>query len=321
VQHVVLFLAMTCLGLGLVSLTRSFVSYQRNHLRFQKTLTIALAILLGHLAPSFVFGYLETNAGSLLAGAPWRALGLVHTLEIPLMLALIAFVMTRLFLTLQRESWSRLWLALYWGAALLPATYYLLDAATLLTMSDRLRSRLSATAFVVSLLVPYGSLIVVAWRAQARSFAHLSPLQARHLRLFGRTVLALVAFTFVVDLGNAFVTTGTGAGSVLSILPATLVFAACLLFIDPFIAVMFPREGTSRNLEDHFLLVIERYGISKREKQVLQLICLGKTNKQIAKALLISLPTVKDHISNIFRKTGVTNRVQLAALFHFGQGQ
>jgi DNA-binding CsgD family transcriptional regulator len=320
VRHVVLFLAMICLGLGLVSLTRSFFSYQRNHLRFQKTLTIALALLLGHLAPSFIFGYLETNAGSLLAGAAWRALELVHTLEIPLMLALIAFVMTRLFLTLQRESWSRLWLALYWGTALLPAMYYLLDAATLLTMSDGLRSRLSATAFIVSLLVPYGSLIAVAWRAQTRSFPHLNPLQARYSRLFGRTILALVAFTFVVDLGNAFVTTGTAVGSVLSILPATLVFAACLLFIDPFIAVMFPREGISRNLEDRFELVIKRYGISNREKQVLQSICQGKTNKQIAKALLISLPTVKDHISNIFRKTGVTNRVQLAALFHFGPG-
>ncbi len=320
-KHAVLFLAMACLGLGLVALTRSAVSYQRSHLRFQKTLTIALALLLGHLVPSFVFGYLETNDGSLLTGASWRALGFAHTLETPLMLALIAFFMIRLFLTLERDAWRRLWLVLYWGAALLPVMYYLLDAVSFLALSAGLRGRLSPTAFIVSLLVPYGSLIAVSLRAQSHNFAHLSRLQARYLQWFGRAVLSLVAFTLAVDLGNAFVITGTAAGSVLSIFPATLLFAACVLFVDSFVTVMFPREDPSRDQEAQFQSLIERYGISNRERQVLELICLGETNKQIERALLISLPTVKDHISNIFQKTGVTNRVQLAALFHFGRGQ
>ena len=309
---------MACLGLGLVALTRSAVSYQRSHLRFQKTLVVALALLLGHLIPSFVFGYLETNDGALLAGASWRALEFVHTLETPLMLALIAFFMIRLFLTLQREAWQRPWLVIYWGAALLPVMYYLLDAVWLLALPTGFRSRLSPTAFIVSLLVPYGSLIAVSLRAQSHTFAHLSRLQARYLRCFGRAVLSLVAFTLAVDLGNGFVTTGSAAGSVLSIVPATLAFAGCLLLVERFVAVMFPRVDPNRNQGAQFQSLIERYGISNRERQVLELICLGETNKQIERALLVSLPTVKDHISNLFRKTGVTNRVQLAALFHFG---
>ncbi|MCP5053173.1 MAG: response regulator transcription factor [bacterium] len=65
------------------------------------------------------------------------------------------------------------------------------------------------------------------------------------------------------------------------------------------------------NLEKLFV----KYNISKREREVVHLICEGKTNKQIEDHLFISIQTVKDHVSNIFRKTGVKNRVQLTNLF------
>ena len=40
--------------------------------------------------------------------------------------------------------------------------------------------------------------------------------------------------------------------------------------------------------------------ISEREQQVLQLLCHGYTNKEIAGELFISLSTVKTHINNIY---------------------
>jgi DNA-binding CsgD family transcriptional regulator len=58
----------------------------------------------------------------------------------------------------------------------------------------------------------------------------------------------------------------------------------------------------------------EKYEISKREKDVVQLICKGLSNQEISEALFISLQTVKDHIHRIFNKTGVKNRVQLTNL-------
>ena len=54
-----------------------------------------------------------------------------------------------------------------------------------------------------------------------------------------------------------------------------------------------------------------RHGITKRERQVVQKICLGKTNKQIAEELFISLQTVKDHTHRIYSKLGVKSRMQL----------
>lgn len=61
---------------------------------------------------------------------------------------------------------------------------------------------------------------------------------------------------------------------------------------------------------------ITKYNISKREKDILLLICEGKSNKEIADNLFISVDTVKDHNNNIFQKTGVKNRTQLAGLYN-----
>jgi DNA-binding CsgD family transcriptional regulator len=58
----------------------------------------------------------------------------------------------------------------------------------------------------------------------------------------------------------------------------------------------------------------EKYGISGREREIIELICMGKSNQDISDCLFISLQTVKDHIHRIYLKTEVKNRVQLANL-------
>ncbi|MBN1542025.1 response regulator transcription factor [candidate division KSB1 bacterium] len=61
--------------------------------------------------------------------------------------------------------------------------------------------------------------------------------------------------------------------------------------------------------------LLQRYAITPRESQIIRLICAGKSNREIASELYISLQTAKDHAYNIYRKTGVKNRVQLCNLF------
>jgi pimeloyl-ACP methyl ester carboxylesterase/DNA-binding CsgD family transcriptional regulator len=53
-------------------------------------------------------------------------------------------------------------------------------------------------------------------------------------------------------------------------------------------------------------------GLSSREREVLRLIAAGKSNPQIAEALVISLNTVQRHVSNILAKTGAANRTEAA---------
>jgi DNA-binding NarL/FixJ family response regulator len=52
--------------------------------------------------------------------------------------------------------------------------------------------------------------------------------------------------------------------------------------------------------------------LSARELEVLRLLAAGRSNQQIADALVISLNTVRRHVSNIFDKTGAANRAQAA---------
>ena len=54
------------------------------------------------------------------------------------------------------------------------------------------------------------------------------------------------------------------------------------------------------------------YGLTAREMEVVNLITEGCTNKDIAKTFGISEETVKRHLTNIFNKLGVGNRLELA---------
>ncbi|HYV74378.1 MAG TPA: response regulator transcription factor [Candidatus Binatia bacterium] len=54
------------------------------------------------------------------------------------------------------------------------------------------------------------------------------------------------------------------------------------------------------------------YGLTARELEVVNLITEGCTNKDIAKTFGISEETVKRHLTNIFNKLGVGNRLELA---------
>ncbi len=53
--------------------------------------------------------------------------------------------------------------------------------------------------------------------------------------------------------------------------------------------------------------------LTPREKEILKLLAAGSTNDQIAKKLVISIYTVKNHVHNILEKLGITNRTQLVS--------
>lgn len=72
-------------------------------------------------------------------------------------------------------------------------------------------------------------------------------------------------------------------------------------------------EETHRtsSLEDKFIL---KYNLTKREKEVLQLITKAKSNREIARLLFISEQTVGVHRKNLMRKLGVSNTAGLIKL-------
>ena len=62
----------------------------------------------------------------------------------------------------------------------------------------------------------------------------------------------------------------------------------------------------------------ERYGLTARERVILEQVLQGKDNQNIASSLQLALGTVKAHVHNILKKTGVSTRQELTQLFWKG---
>ena len=64
----------------------------------------------------------------------------------------------------------------------------------------------------------------------------------------------------------------------------------------------------------------EVHQLTKREIEIVKLICKGYRNKEIMKSLNLTDYSVKKHLNHLYKKAGVTDRLQLAlcAIIHWG---
>ena len=60
---------------------------------------------------------------------------------------------------------------------------------------------------------------------------------------------------------------------------------------------------------------LECYNLTERELKIVELILAGYTNGSIGEYLDISSNTVKNHISNIYKKINVSNRYEFMSIF------
>lgn len=85
------------------------------------------------------------------------------------------------------------------------------------------------------------------------------------------------------------------------------------------------REGATMNFEEAVVFALGEHtppasprsdhttSLTKRERQVADLVSKGLTNKAIANELVISQRTAQGHVENILTKLGFTSRAQIAA--------
>jgi DNA-binding CsgD family transcriptional regulator len=99
------------------------------------------------------------------------------------------------------------------------------------------------------------------------------------------------------------------------------VLVMCIFILAPYLwinLIFIPYARTMLKLinrEGNIQAIFMRYKISKREAEIIELIIDGKGNNEIKETLFISYHTVKNHLSNIFRKLKVKNRHELVHLF------
>lgn len=78
-------------------------------------------------------------------------------------------------------------------------------------------------------------------------------------------------------------------------------------YIQPSLIPVLNAKMIDRNKDNEKIEVL-----TKRELEVLKLLSFGMYNKEIAEKLGISERTIKNHVSNIFKKIGVADRTQAA---------
>lgn len=79
-------------------------------------------------------------------------------------------------------------------------------------------------------------------------------------------------------------------------------------FIEPDLAPLMKEKLNEKNVDNNNIIDT----LTKREIEVLKLLAEGLFNKEIAFTLAISEKTVKNHVSNIFKKINVSDRTQAA---------
>lgn len=79
---------------------------------------------------------------------------------------------------------------------------------------------------------------------------------------------------------------------------------------SPLVSVFLLEETASSTLDTD--AVRQRYRLTRRETDLLRLVVDGTKNLEISRNLGITEQTVKDHLSNLYRKVGVRNRFALA---------
>jgi DNA-binding CsgD family transcriptional regulator len=237
-------------------------------------------------------------------------------------------------------------------AGFLPAfgvPFLLVSWAMLLAMAGSMFGKPLKTAWhsvhvVVFLLLLLGSWLAVGWvRAEPGSrFVGLGALEAAAMigveLVYFAAFLVLVArfgaaaeadkrrvfFRFAALMGVGFAARSLLAGLVLAdvrLAPVALLGAyasnlPALLYLRANADRVFAPVRAEQATKAGIAHVLDRYGVTKRERQIVEKICLGKTNKQVADELFISLQTVKDHTHRIYSKIGINNRMQLVQLMN-----
>ncbi len=80
--------------------------------------------------------------------------------------------------------------------------------------------------------------------------------------------------------------------------------------------LMEEETGDSKLNETTIELKLNSYNLSKREIEIIAFLVKGTEAKEIANKLYISKHTVVNHISNIYKKIGVSNKIELFNLLH-----
>lgn len=78
------------------------------------------------------------------------------------------------------------------------------------------------------------------------------------------------------------------------------------------------KSGSGATRPERVARTAARFGLTKREMEIVALVCSGKSSEEMCQQLYITHATLSKHLSNIYTKTKARNRTQLFSIFSEG---
>ena len=245
--------------------------------------------------------------GSFLPESAWEQMSAATRPLLALALAVALYFLSSFMAQLTGGRLSRAYTIAYvaiWGGTAVAVT---VGAAL---FGDRPPAALASAASLVAFLLKVGTMY--GWIAYGLLAVRRieDPLDRAGLRWF---VLLLLGGFLAFDLAVRDVTSVVGVETPDTVIALAQVGAnfPALLWLGRFLrrrALARPAEPLPADLKTDLVAL----GLSARESDVVELLLLGLSHKEIGERLFISPDTVKKHTYNAHRKLGVQNRVQLA---------
>jgi len=94
----------------------------------------------------------------------------------------------------------------------------------------------------------------------------------------------------------------------------TFPFLILVLLITTFLFNRFFHQHVNKSSKSRMNEIRIKYSLTTREMEIINLLIQGKSNKEIEGLLYISNSTVKNHLSNIYKKCKVSSRLELSIM-------
>lgn len=300
--HFIVFALAISLIIGSAAVIHSLQIYRSNRLPFLKALIAFMSIFNFVMLLNFISQYILYNINTLASFGTYFIviviMGLVGFISYFAEVYLFIFIIWQFF---EKQIPK---LINYSFIAVLCGWFISFAAGTILFINNNEKMFLlklySVTNVVVSLLFLILTLYLI-W-----SVKHLSPGDKKHaIIFFGITYLI---YCIVDTTSIIFPPRISHLAMVLNGIFLNITF---LSLLKPFLKLFGGRTADSGDLSSSLDQFVEKFNISPREREIIEMILKGMSNKEIEAKIFISPSTVKNHIYHIFQKSGVKSRAQL----------
>ena len=156
------------------------------------------------------------------------------------------------------------------------------------------------------------------WQPEAKPSSAVTPFDV--LVLGGAALAAVFALWFIAvdEYSNK------ALASIIGLIPVALAIATMLLLLARradiaqrlIPSLQFKEQLDTSILSNRCRIIGDAYGLTKREREILELYCAGRDVPYIESMLNLAKSTVKTHTTHIYQKTGVGSKQELLSLVH-----